>query len=62
MSAFGQAQIAPSAKPALPATLGQRALRHRSFMLGAVLVALVVGVALLSLVWQPYPQIVFSHP
>lgn len=62
MSAFGQAQIAPSARPALPATLGQRALRHRSFMLGAVLVALVVGVALLSLVWQPYPPAELNIP
>ncbi|TDM05782.1 MAG: peptide ABC transporter permease [Ideonella sp. MAG2] len=33
----------------------QRAWRHRSFMLGACLVAGVLGVALLSLLWQPYP-------
>ncbi len=32
-----------------------RALRHRSFMLGAVLSALMVLAALLSLVWAPYP-------
>ena len=62
MSAFGQAQIAPSDRPAMPATLWQRALRHRSFMLGAVLVALVVGVALLSLVWQPYPPAELNIP
>jgi peptide/nickel transport system permease protein len=32
-----------------------RALRHPSFAAGAVLVALLVGAALLSLVWSPYP-------
>jgi peptide/nickel transport system permease protein len=31
------------------------ALRHRSFALGALLSALLVGVALLSLLWSPYP-------
>ncbi|MBQ0933910.1 ABC transporter permease [Ideonella paludis] len=62
MSPQGQAHIAPSATPPLPATLGQRALRHRSFMLGAVLVALVAGVALLSLVWQPYPPAELDIP
>jgi peptide/nickel transport system permease protein len=62
MSALGQAHIAPSDKPARPATLWQRALRHRSFMLGAVLVALVSGVALLSLVWQPYPPAELDIP
>lgn len=62
MSPQGQAHIAPSAKPALPARLWQRALRHRSFMLGAVLVALVVGVALLSLVWQPHPPAELNIP
>ncbi len=62
MSPQGQTHIAPSAKPALPARLWQRALRHRSFMLGAVLVALVVGVALLSLVWQPHPPAELNIP
>jgi peptide/nickel transport system permease protein len=33
----------------------QRAVRHRSFMVGAALTAFVVGMALLSLVWTPYP-------
>jgi hypothetical protein len=32
-----------------------RALRHPSFAAGAVLVALLVGAALLSLAWSPYP-------
>lgn len=31
-----------------------RALRHRSFMVGALLSGLVAGMALLSLVWTPY--------
>ncbi len=33
----------------------QRALRHRSFALGAGLSLLLVGAALLSLLWSPYP-------
>jgi peptide/nickel transport system permease protein len=33
----------------------QHALRHPSFAAGAVLVALLVAAALLSLVWSPYP-------
>jgi peptide/nickel transport system permease protein len=33
----------------------QRARRHPSFVAGAVLVALLVGAALLSLVWTPHP-------
>jgi peptide/nickel transport system permease protein len=32
-----------------------RARRHKSFVVGAVLSALLVAAALLSLVWQPYP-------
>jgi peptide/nickel transport system permease protein len=32
-----------------------RALHHKSFVVGAVLSALLVAAALLSLVWQPYP-------
>lgn len=32
-----------------------RALRHRSFVAGGVLVALLVGLALLSFVWTPHP-------
>ena len=33
----------------------RRAARHRSFAMGAVLVALLVATALLSFVWTPYP-------
>ena len=33
----------------------QRAARHPSFVLGALLTALMVGAAALSLVWSPYP-------
>jgi len=35
--------------------LHRRALRHPSFAAGALLVALLVGAALLSLLWSPYP-------
>ncbi|RPH44560.1 MAG: ABC transporter permease [Burkholderiales bacterium] len=46
--------------PAIPARPGtaafaRRALRHPSFMAGALLSALVVAAALLSLVWTPWP-------
>ena len=34
----------------------QRAVRHRSFAIGAVLVALLVATALLSFAWTPYPH------
>ena len=33
----------------------RRALRHKSFAVGAVLTGLLVALALLSLVWRPYP-------
>jgi len=33
----------------------QRARRHKSFMIGAVLVALLILTALLSFIWTPYP-------
>ncbi len=33
----------------------QRARRHPSFVIGGLLCALLIGAALLSLVWQPYP-------
>ena len=33
----------------------RRALRHKSFVAGGVLTALLAGMALLSLVWTPYP-------
>jgi peptide/nickel transport system permease protein len=36
-------------------TLLQRALRHKSFVVGGSLSLLLVLLALLSLVWQPYP-------
>jgi peptide/nickel transport system permease protein len=38
-----------------PHTLSQRAWRHPSFMIGAVLSGLLAVAALLSLVWQPHP-------
>ncbi|HLL19050.1 MAG TPA: ABC transporter permease [Rubrivivax sp.] len=37
------------------ASLGARALRHKSFVIGAALTLLLALAALLSLVWQPYP-------
>ena len=41
--------------PSRPATgFWGRALRHRSFVLGSALVLLVIGSALLSLVWTPW--------
>jgi peptide/nickel transport system permease protein len=33
----------------------QRAIRHKSFVVGGILVALLIGTALLSFVWTPYP-------
>ena len=36
-----------------PQSFGQRALQHRSFLLGAVLTALLIAAALLSFVWTP---------
>ena len=44
-----------SSAPSLPARgFWRRALRHRSFVLGGVLSLLVLGSALLSLVWTPW--------
>jgi peptide/nickel transport system permease protein len=40
----------------------RRALRHPSFLLGAVLTALMVLAALLSLVWTPYPAAEIDIP
>jgi peptide/nickel transport system permease protein len=37
------------------ASLSTRALRHKSFVIGAALTLLLALAALLSLVWQPYP-------
>jgi peptide/nickel transport system permease protein len=45
--------VAPAA-PAVPPGFWRRALRHRSFVVGGVLTALMVGAALLSLVWTPH--------
>jgi peptide/nickel transport system permease protein len=39
-----------------------RALRQKSFAIGGVLVALLVGVALLSFVWTPYPAAELDIP
>ena len=36
-------------------TLGYRALRHRSFIIGGVLTLALIAIALLSLLWTPYP-------
>jgi peptide/nickel transport system permease protein len=36
-------------------SLPRRALRHRSFMIGLVLTLLLIAMALISLVWTPYP-------
>jgi peptide/nickel transport system permease protein len=38
----------------MPSGFWRRALRHRSFALGGVLVLVVIGAALLSLVWTPW--------
>ncbi|MDU0954184.1 MAG: ABC transporter permease, partial [Bradyrhizobium sp.] len=53
MSSSVTVQAAASAAP-LPNGFGRRALRHRSCMVGALLCLLVLGAALLSLVWTPW--------
>jgi peptide/nickel transport system permease protein len=40
----------------------QRALRHKSFTIGAVLVALLIATALLSFLWTPYPATELDIP
>jgi peptide/nickel transport system permease protein len=40
----------------------QRALRHRSFAIGGVLVAVLIATALLSFVWTPYPAAELDIP
>ncbi len=46
-----------------PATsFTRRALRHRSFAFGGALVALFVGLAVLSLLWTPYPATELDIP
>jgi peptide/nickel transport system permease protein len=45
--------LTPGVRPATG--FWRRALRHRSFVLGAALSLLVLGAALLSLVWTPWP-------
>ena len=42
--------------------LHRRALRHPSFVVGALLTALLVGAALLSLWWTPYPPAEIDIP
>ncbi len=44
------------------ANFTRRALRHRSFALGGALVALFVGLAVLSLLWTPYPATELDIP
>ncbi|MDE2375990.1 ABC transporter permease [Bradyrhizobium sp.] len=51
-AAVGGPAIAPPSRPAT--SFWPRALRHRSFVLGGALVLLVIGSALLSLVWTPW--------
>jgi peptide/nickel transport system permease protein len=47
----------------LPANgFARRAARHPSFVAGALLCALLVGMALLSLVWSPYPPAEIDIP
>jgi peptide/nickel transport system permease protein len=46
--------MSASALAAVPSGFAARALRHRSFVLGGAVVALVALVAALSLVWTPY--------
>ena len=43
-------------------SFAQRALRHTSFGIGGVLVALLVATALLSFVWTPYPAAELDIP
>src|SRR5882762_7689507 len=45
---------AATARPRLSTGFWRRAPRHRSFVLGAVLSVLVLGAALLSLLWTPW--------
>ena len=40
----------------------QRAVRHKSFAIGGVLVALLIATALLSFVWTPYPATELDIP
>jgi len=48
--------IAPATASAAPAgnSFWRRALRHRSFVIGSLLCLLVLGAALLSLIWTPW--------
>ncbi len=43
-------------------TFWSRALRHKSFVVGGVLVALLVALALLSFVWTPHPAAEIDVP
>lgn len=40
----------------------RRACRHKSFVVGAILTALLAGMALLSLMWSPYPPAEIDIP
>jgi peptide/nickel transport system permease protein len=51
---LGRASLEAVARPPAPG-FWRRAARHPSFAVGAVLVALLLATALLSLVWTPYP-------
>jgi peptide/nickel transport system permease protein len=47
-------EVAATARPRLATGFWRRALRHRSFVTGGTLSLMVLGAALLSLVWTPW--------
>jgi peptide/nickel transport system permease protein len=53
-TAAGAGAVAPPFSPRAAAGFWRRALRHRSFVVGSALSMLVVGAALLSLLWTPW--------
>src|SRR5438045_9545262 len=53
LSVSGELRAAPE-RPLLANGFWRRALRHRSFVVGGALGLLVLGAALLSLVWTPW--------
>lgn len=53
--------LASGTRPAPPG-FARRALRHPSFVAGGLLVALLLGLALLSLVWTPHPHAAINVP
>lgn len=53
---------APLERSAGTAHFWRRARGHKSFVVGAILTALLAGMALLSLVWSPYPPAEIDIP